>query len=221
MRDLAGITVIDGILIPDEQGMPAAYRDEKPVRDKYWRPGPGDVVLDIGAAVGSYTLPALLNGARVIAVDPDAEATRKLARVASLNEVSGYQVCSAALWSSAEGYPPDMRESLESADYPGCLIPPAAVTWLTLDQVTAVYELDRLDWIKMDVEGAELGVLRGGTGTLTRFHPRLLIEDHTEVYPFVADMGSRRLCRELLERLNYQVEEFSWGPPSRTYLVAS
>jgi hypothetical protein len=57
--------------------------------------------------------------------------------------------------------------------------------------------------------------------TLTRFHPRLIIEDHTEVYPFVAAMDSRRLCRELLKRLGYQVKEISWGPPPRTYLVTS
>jgi FkbM family methyltransferase len=206
--------------IPEGMGLDRAYADEQAIRDAHWHPGSGEIVLDIGAAIGSYTIPALLNGALVIAVDPDRKATGKLARVAEFNGVSKFSICTAALWEDNFGYPTEMREALEDSDF-SYLIPPASAKWLTLDQVVAIYKLDRLDWLKMDVEGAELGVLRGGVETLTRFHPRLIIEDHTEVYPFVAAMDSRRLCRELLKRLGYQVKEISWGPPPRTYLVTS
>lgn len=206
--------------IPDGTGLELAYADEQTIRDAYWHTGPGEVVLDVGAAIGSYTIPALLSGARVIAVDPDKKATNKLARIAKFNGVSDYSICTAALWYDSDGYPTEMREALEDSDF-SYLIPSASAKWLTLDQIVGMYKLERLDWLKMDVEGAELGVLRGGVDTLTRFHPRLIIEDHTEVYPFVAAMDSRRLCRELMERLGYQVQEITWGPPPRTYLVAS
>lgn len=201
--------------IPDEPGLVAAYADEQPVRDAYWHPGSGEVVIDLGAAVGSYAVPAMAAGAYVIAVDPDAEATAKLERVAALNGLSGYQVVNAAVFDSP-GYPEDMRAALEAGGYE-YLIPRPDVSWITLDVLAE--RLTRLDWIKIDVEGAELGVLRSGKMALAQFRPRLLIEDHTEVYPYVADMDSRRQCRELLEDLGYRITLVPWGPPPRTYLI--
>jgi FkbM family methyltransferase len=206
------------ILLPDEPGLAAAYADEKPVRDAYWHPARGDVVIDLGAAVGSYAVPALMAGARVIAVDPDAGATAKLERVAAFNGLGGLDwltVVHAAVWDEP-GYPPDMRAALEAGGY-AYLIPRPGDPWTTLDDLAA--GLSRLDWIKIDVEGAELGVLRSGRKTLAEFRPRMLIEDHTEVYPYVAAMDSRGQCYELLENLGYRVTEVPWGPPPRTYLI--
>lgn len=203
------------ILLPDEPGLAAAYADEQPVRDAHWRPQDGDVVIDLGAAVGSYAIPALAAGARVIAVDPDYGATAKLERVAALNGLNGLTIVHAAVFDQP-GYPGDMRAALEASGY-AYLIPRREAAWTSLDDLAG--GLGRLDWIKIDVEGAELGVLRSGISTLKRFRPRLLIEDHTEVYPYVAAMGSRRQCRELLGELGYAVTEIPYGPPPRTYLA--
>jgi hypothetical protein len=60
--------------------------------------------------------------------------------------------------------------------------------------------VERLDAIKCDVEGAELGVLRGATRTIERFHPMLLLEiderwaarygtTGADVVGFLADRG--------------------------------
>jgi FkbM family methyltransferase len=46
----------------------------------------------------------------------------------------------------------------------------------TLDGVCAAAELTRLDFIKIDVEGAELQVLQGGQASIERFRPTLLVE---------------------------------------------
>lgn len=46
----------------------------------------------------------------------------------------------------------------------------------TLDGVCAAAELTRLDFIKIDVEGAELQVLKGGQASIERFMPALLVE---------------------------------------------
>lgn len=209
------IGAADFMLVPDEPGLLAAYMDERPIREAYWRPQPGDVVLDIGAAVGSYTIPALMAGARVIAVDPDAEALVKLERIAVLNRLNGLTIVHAAVFDQP-GYPEDMRSELESSEY-ARLIPHQDAAWTTLDNLAD--GLGRLDWVKIDVEGAELGVLRSGKSVLARFRPRLLIEDHTEAYPFVAAMESCRLCYELLESLDYRIILVPWGPPPRTYLI--
>jgi hypothetical protein len=65
---------------------------------------------------------------------------------------------------------------------------------------------DRVDWIKVDVEGGEVGVLEGAQETLRRFSPRLLIEDHSRVYPWVAEQGTTQRLLSLLDEYGYETE---------------
>ena len=46
----------------------------------------------------------------------------------------------------------------------------------TIDASPEALRLDRLDFIKADIEGWELALLRGGEKTLRRFRPVLVIE---------------------------------------------
>lgn len=50
------------------------------------------------------------------------------------------------------------------------------VQTVPLDSYTTENELSRLDFVKCDVEGAELLVLQGGVETIRRFHPTLYVE---------------------------------------------
>jgi hypothetical protein len=43
----------------------------------------------------------------------------------------------------------------------------------------------KVDWIKIDVEGAELAVLRGAEQVIRRERPRLLVENHLFLYPSI------------------------------------
>lgn len=57
----------------------------------------------------------------------------------------------------------------------------------TLDELCADAELDRLDFVKIDVEGGELHVLQGGQHAIERFAPTMLIEieaRHTARYEY-------------------------------------
>ena len=81
-----------------------------------------------------------------------------------------------------------------------------------------------VDWIKIDVEGVELQVLKGGIETLKRYRPKLLIEDHTRVYPWCEANQIRERVRDLLYGLNYTVVsvpyEADTGSP-RDFTVAT
>jgi len=46
---------------------------------------------------------------------------------------------------------------------------------LTLDDAMEKYSLPRIDFIKMDVEGAEYPILQGAVQTLKKFKPKLAI----------------------------------------------
>ena len=74
------------------------------------------------------------------------------------------------------------------------------------------------------MEGVELQVLKGGIETLKRYHPRLLIEDHTRVYPWCEANQIRERMHDLLDGLNYTVVsvpyEADTGSP-RDFTVAT
>jgi FkbM family methyltransferase len=57
----------------------------------------------------------------------------------------------------------------------------------TLDSLLEAADASRLDFIKIDVEGAELHVLKGGSGVIESFRPAMLIEieaRHTARYQY-------------------------------------
>jgi hypothetical protein len=65
----------------------------------------------------------------------------------------------------------------------------------------------RIDLLKIDVEGAELDVLRGGRNTIERDRPKILFECWAD------ERGQRKeeLFRYLREELRYKVEPTTWN----------
>jgi FkbM family methyltransferase len=72
----------------------------------------------------------------------------------------------------------------------------------TLDTVAAELNLDRVDFIKLDVEGAEELVFRGGLDILTKHRPLLLFEVNPEAAARLS-LDTEGACHVLSE-LNYK-----------------
>jgi FkbM family methyltransferase len=154
---------------------------------------PGDVTVDAGAHVGAWTLVlAALAGAggRVLAYEPLPDsAARARAAVAAGGLDERAQVIEAAL-GEREGRARLHRFS-SGPRFPG---PDAMLCSLTPGpgyegagalevRVTALDDapLARLDFLKLDTEGAELAVLRGARALLARSpRARILVELHAE-----------------------------------------
>jgi FkbM family methyltransferase len=152
---------------------------------------PGDVVYDVGAHLGSLALGAArLVGAsgRVVAFDGDPENVERLRENSSRNHLnSRVQVVHAAVWShrSASGISFRRGKSLPSqggvesdGQRPvlgdGEII---SVPVTTLDDfVAAGGPVPQL--VKIDVEGGEYEVLRGGASLFANQRPLLLVEVH-------------------------------------------
>jgi len=163
-------------------------------------------------------------GATVYAVDPSRQYTGTLVSICQANQLdlTSLHVVNEAL-ADRGGYSPEFRQALAAAPYPEHHAP-ADASYTTLDDLAQRFGWERLDWMKIDTEGAELGILRGGESVLRRFRPALLIEDHTDVYEFVARMNSRQRCTELLEDLGYHVQLVRYEghlTPDRTFLAAN
>src|SRR6202795_3230837 len=167
-------------------------------------PQSGVVFLDVGAYIGPYTiLAARASGAagRVLALEPDPKNRRQLHKNLALNGITNCTVVPLAAWSRTgqigwrKADQPDWHRASEEANT-------HTTEAITLDDLVARHRLDRVDWIKMDIEGGEVEALRGAQMTLQRFQPNLFIEIHetaAEVRSFLIPLGYR-VERELFDQ---------------------
>jgi len=142
---------------------------------------PGNVVLDIGGCWGDTALyfASLVGPAgKVYSFEFDPENLNVMRANLALNpELAGrIEVVEKALWDrSGETLRfaqfGRMTSVMVGEDSPSQL----ETETITLDDFVAERGIDRLGFVKMDVEGAELNVLRGAHDSLKRFAPRLAI----------------------------------------------
>ena len=137
---------------------------------------PGMVVIDAGANIGWYTLAmARVVGpsGRVYSFEPAEEELTRLRSNVRLNRFENVRIKPLAL-AEAEGWA-TLSDTLDAGTtYVGGGKRRIATT--SLDRLVAEEGLERIDFIKMDVEGSELHVLRGAREVLRRFHPMLMVE---------------------------------------------
>lgn len=179
----------------DHQPSWFCFEDEEVVRERWWDIRPEDIIMDAGAAFGSYAFPALALGAqKVIAWTPEGHKTL-FNKTAEQNGWSDKVVTyDAGLW-SRPGYVlarphNDMPLFFETIPEEWKTnMPPNAFAVDTIDAAVRKDRLEKVDWIKIDVEGAEEEVLKGASDTIRKFKPRLLIENH-----LFKDPGLQRRC---------------------------
>ncbi|MCE2510507.1 MAG: FkbM family methyltransferase [Alphaproteobacteria bacterium] len=84
------------------------------------------------------------------------------------------------------------------------------VQTMTLDSYAADAGVDRLDFIKCDVEGAEFLVLKGGAETIRRFRPTIYVEVFEN---YIARMGhSAKDIFDFLSPFGYDVYQMQFEP---------
>jgi hypothetical protein len=193
-----------------------SFVDEQVVRDRWWHIDPGAIVFDVGAAYGSYSMAALACGAEhVFAWSP------QCAPEEEESEAYFYRKTLAINgWSSRATIEDKMgcydrngwyrtnkaeflAERPEGNDWQVIPVRP-------LDDVPFpdfIYEktaniggllVARKYWMKLDVEGAEEHVFRGGEKLIRRLRPKITVENHNFLSPGV---GGR--VRSLLESWGY------------------
>ena len=143
----------------------------------------GDIVIDCGAHVGVFTRLALRRGAdRVIAIEPDPTNIACL-RENLAEEIAGGKVTvvEKGVWDLKIRLPLSIHETNSAAhtfafesDDPNAETV-AGIEVLPLDHIVQELQLDRVDFIKMDIEGSEQPALKGAVDTIAQFKPRLAV----------------------------------------------
>jgi FkbM family methyltransferase len=149
----------------------------------------GDIVIDIGANIGAHTLglaQSAGSGGQVYAIEPTDFAFAKLKQNLALNPELDARVHAHQILLAAERHAPRQSEiyaswPLKSATtvhskHGGRLVTTQHAEVATLDDFVARSGMERVDLIKIDVDGHEYPVLKGGSETLARFRPILVME---------------------------------------------
>jgi len=150
-------------------------------------------VMDVGAHVGLYTLPLSRLAEKVIAVEPLEEALRVLVRSLLLNKITNVRILPYAALSMNSELTFWIQDlwglSRITPSVPTGVTRIRKVKTITIDSL----RLDNLDFLKVDVEGHELHVLKGAKETIIRCRPIILLElwpeNHREVESFLSEVG--------------------------------
>jgi FkbM family methyltransferase len=155
-----------------------AFRQYAPIRDgNMLGPRPADVVLDCGACIGEFSmLFAAMTGATgaVHLFDPVPLHLRFCALQAALNPALGHVLhpVHAAVGAVSGRAAGDIADLAHIA--PGGLKVDTYDT-ITLDGYAQQAALTRIDFVKMDIEGAELEALAGASHIISTRRPRLAV----------------------------------------------
>ncbi|MCA1834592.1 MAG: FkbM family methyltransferase [Actinobacteria bacterium] len=179
---------------------------------------PGDVVIDVGAHVGYYALHAARRvgpSGEVHAFEPVGANAARLRENIELNGFRNVVVNECAAGASAgrarfgvvkiegeSGWSSLLVAGRETAD-------DIEIDVVTLDDYVVSASLPTVSFIKIDVQGNELDVLRGAASLLERFGPDVMCE--AEVYWLEATGRSPAELLGFMRGLGYR----AWGVPAR------
>ena len=139
----------------------------------------GDIVIDGGAYIGEFALyaaKAVGREGKVIAFEPDGNMYKKFLANIKLNRIENIIAVNKGLWSS-DGDLKFVGDNIKG--YSFMLGPDAGgevnVPVVSLDNELARLKIEKVDFIKADVEGAELELIKGAQGTLAASRVNLAI----------------------------------------------
>jgi len=159
-------------------------------------PHAGDITLDCGANVGVTVHEELAAGAKtVVAIEPAPENLECLRRNYSKEIASGQLILvPKGVWDKEDFLTLRVDPKNSAADsfvlQREGAVELEKVPLTTIDKLVVELKLERVDYIKLDIEGAEPKALAGARETLAKYKPRLSVasyhqQDHPKLIPEV------------------------------------
>ncbi|MDP3981140.1 MAG: FkbM family methyltransferase [Chlamydiota bacterium] len=160
------------------------------LQSKYFSISENAVMIDIGANIGSITLPMAKAASRgqIYAIEPSDYAFQKLERNIILNPELGKRIyVSKIFFSNTNAETSDLLaysswkiDRFKHIDahpvHGGLIIATEKVAAITLDEFCESNSIEKVDFIKIDTDGHEYPVLLGAKKILQRDHPVIVFE---------------------------------------------
>lgn len=165
---------------------------------------PGDIVCDVGANKGSFLFWLSKWSGRAVAFEPQQDLAAYLSRMCASTGLQNVTVEAKAVYSHAtqmELFIPDGHKpgaSLTRSALAGAMVEAVTVPVVALDDYFGQHEL--VSALKIDVEGAEMGVFEGADRILRKDKPLLVFECEGRNL----DRGSVSDVISHLERIGYR-----------------
>lgn len=181
---------------------------------------PGDSVIDVGANFGLYTRflsEAVGENGNVYAFEPTFDMYRVLRNNAETLPLLNTQVfqmaCSESVAElnfyiprrpdgSLNYYEASVEKETITGDFTVCRVPSTS-----LDRFAAAHVMGEVSFLKIDVEGHEIAVLKGAREILTEQRPKIFLE----VNESLTDGGHGSQVRALIESFNYSIHVYDRG----------
>ncbi len=187
-------------------------------------PKEGDTVIDIGAHIGRYTIvSSKLVGktGKVVAIEADVDTFQLLKRNVALNNLTNVLPLNIAVFFSTKTRI-KLYEQSASAKYNSLILSRAKQTEKyveinadTLDSILELNGINQVNWIKIDVEGAEFEVLKGATKTLSCGNIALLIEIHN-----IEDSNHYDNIVDFLKHYSYEIAfEYRYHDSGESHVI--
>lgn len=166
---------------------------------------PGTIVLDVGANIGLFSLQASRAGAgQIVAVEPTPGNVRAFRHnLAAAIEAKRVSIVTKGAWNvrdtlsfTVDPQHPARNSVMDQAPQENAY--KVSIDVAPLDLMVQELQLPRIDFIKMDIEGAEVKALQGAAEILRRDKPQLAIAvEHTEDW-----LANAKSVRELVLNIN-------------------
>ncbi len=175
---------------------------------------PGGVFVDVGAHVGLITFQVARSvggNVSVHAFEPHPRRGEQFRRNLAMNPLEGFEVSFSPVGLSdakgETGYDLDSHKIRESGD---------SIAVIRLDDYLAENNVERVDVMKLDIEGHELQALRGAETALSEHRIGAVTLEAMDAH------GDTARPRELLEGFGYRWTPLGEGSssPNEAYLVA-
>jgi FkbM family methyltransferase len=199
------------------------------LKEGEWHLEAGMNVLDAGAYLGEFSLYAAArvgSTGRIFLMEPDPSNLKRLEEIFVLNggKPENLEVIDAGLWKEsgslefaagingrstlnvggAEGIE---HGGLHRFDEKIVRANMLTVSVMSLPDFARAYKLERLDFVKMDIEGAEVEAVESADFILSKFKPKFAIAS----YHLRAGKRTAEFLRPLFQSANYFVESgFPW-----------
>jgi FkbM family methyltransferase len=192
-----------------------AFRDiEGYIKGGDWRPKTGETVVDVGGCFGEFTLYAsrcVGPTGRVVMLEPDPGNLARAKELFALNgSPSNIEIVTAGLW----GQPGKLRFQTGLGGESAVLFEGSSsrvaddgeadkiikIDVHSLSSLADSLQLKRLDFVKMDVEGAELEIITGASSLPSHLKPRYSIAS----YHIVNGIQTAKTLAEMFPRIGYE-----------------
>jgi FkbM family methyltransferase len=191
--------------LPESDESTETYLNALKLRD-------GDVVLDLGAYAGAsayFMSKSVGDAGLIVSFEPDETNFKSLAANIKKHNLKNVTIVRKGIWSSTKtiDFQSEGNMGSSASDISSRKSNVISIDVLSLNDAAEFANKRKIDAIKMDIEGAELEVLKNAEAFLKKHNlPRLVIEPHV----IEGTMNTEEICK-VLKSYGYSIELLCQG----------